>query len=495
VITEFEIKLEIPAARLAGVLAAVRRGAALRQRLRAVYFDTPEQDLARQRVVVRMRREGRRWLQAAKAPGSGPLARLEHEAEVAAPAPSGGAAPAVDLTRHAGSALEQPLRAALGLASDAAFPTLVAQYETDITRLARRVRRGRAEIEIALDQGRIVAGGQAEPVREIEFELKQGDPAALVELARRWRLKHGLWLNAISKSERGQRLAGAALAAPGAPPDPGGGSALNGAALFAATVAACLDPILTHASLLAADRGDAGDIHQLRVGIRRLRTALRELGALSDGIDPAWEPPLVIAFRELGRRRDHDRLAGEIEPRLVAAGGPAVDLGPSSAAISPPGAVVRDSDFQDVLLALIGFAHRSPGAGPGPRATRKHLRRMLARLHQQVLREGAQFTALDALRQHRVRKRLKRLRYLAEFVAPLFHRRRGRRFIDRLKPVQDALGLYNDTVFGAQTYRTLAASDPAAWFGSGWLAAQCEPQSQACEHALKALARVPVFWD
>jgi hypothetical protein len=86
--TEFELKLEIPAGRLEAALAAMKREGAKRERLRAVYFDTQDGALVAHGIVVRMRKEGRKWVQTAKAPGSGALARLEHNA----PGRHGGAA-------------------------------------------------------------------------------------------------------------------------------------------------------------------------------------------------------------------------------------------------------------------------------------------------------------------------------------------------------------------------------------------------------------------
>ena len=191
--TEFELKLEIPSHRLVPVVAAMKQGQATRQRLRATYFDTPDQALARQGIVVRMRKEGRKWVQTAKAPGGGPLARLEHNVPVAAdPA---GTTPAVELARHSGTPAGKAIRRALKLKARAAFPPLVPLYQTDIARLSCSVRQGESEVEIALDQGRIVAGDRSEPVRELEIELKQGGRGDAVQLARQWCGSHGLWLS------------------------------------------------------------------------------------------------------------------------------------------------------------------------------------------------------------------------------------------------------------------------------------------------------------
>ena len=50
------------------------------------------------------------------------------------------------------------------------------------------------------------------------------------------------------------------------------------------------------------------------------------------------------------------------------------------------------------------------------------------------MRDGRKFEKLATERQHRVRKRLKRLRYLGEFLAPLFGKDDTEAFLARLKP-------------------------------------------------------------
>ena len=94
-----------------------------------------------------------------------------------------------------------------------------------------------------------------------------------------------------------------------------------------------------------------------------------------------------------------------------------------------------------------------------------------------------------------MRKRLKRLRYLAEFSAPLFSGRAVRAFLAALKPAQDALGLYNDELMAARAYRALAESNALAWFGVGWLTARYLPNARRCLKEVKIFAKVKPFWD
>ncbi|MDO9185576.1 MAG: CYTH and CHAD domain-containing protein, partial [Bacteroidia bacterium] len=279
------------------------------QRLRARYFDTADGALAAQGVVLRLRKEGRHWVQTAKAPGSRPLERLEHNVALGSQT-----APLPDLSRHDGTPVGERIRQALKRQPDAAAPDLTLVYATDMARLTRIVRVRGALVELALDQGHISAGDKTLPVRELELELKQGQAAGAVALATTWCLRHGLWLSSVSKSQKGERLAlgqdfGAAVGAE-APRFPRHAS---GREVAAAVVAACLNQVLANASDVAAGCSAEENIHQLRVGLRRLRTALQELEALAGGWGDQgeeWKAVLAGVFRELGQHRDRDYLLG-----------------------------------------------------------------------------------------------------------------------------------------------------------------------------------------
>jgi triphosphatase len=496
--TEFELKFEVPSANLLRVAAALKEGKTSRQRLQARYFDTAQGALAAQGLVVRMRKEGRRWVQTAKGPTSTLLERLEHNVSLAQP--TKGAEPEVDLARHAATPVGHAIAKALNLQAGEAFPPLVPLYEMDVHRTTRLMEHAGSVVEIALDRGHIQSGSQSLEVCELEVELKNGQPAHAVVLARQWCADYGLSLSSISKSMKGQRLRHAGTAAPAvSAAAPEFQRDATGAHIVEAVLQSCLNHIVPNASEVAAASSDPHHVHQLRVGIRRLRTALRELDGLTDAFDPAWEPALVQVFRQLGEHRDHGHLERDFQPKLLAADGPRVNFGQAGKDIPDPGAAVRAPAFQDVLLSLIGFAHRSEPQVAGQSvaasdAVKKLLRTRLKKLRSQALKVGEKFTELSDTDQHRVRKRLKRLRYLSEFAAPFFKAGKVNGFIDALKPAQDALGIYNDELMALQAYRQLAIDDPQAWFGVGWLAARRVPNALHCLTAIEAFATARPFW-
>lgn len=107
---EIELKLEVPADERAAFEKELNRGSGVQAlRLQAIYFDTADERLARHGAVLRLRNEGKRWVQTAKAATGESLRRLEHNVPVAAPRDGG--PPAPDLALHASTAVGKALHA------------------------------------------------------------------------------------------------------------------------------------------------------------------------------------------------------------------------------------------------------------------------------------------------------------------------------------------------------------------------------------------------
>ena len=190
-------------------------------------------------------------------------------------------------------------------------------------------------------------------------------------------------------------------------------------------------------------------------------------------------------------------------PALRAAGAPlagppaaaaaAADAGPPA---DDPAALLRTPTTQQLWLALLGLGlglEAEPGA-PSPLAATA-LALPLRRLQRQVLRDARGFAALDDAARHRLRRRIKRLRYLVELSAGLWPAKPLARLLRRLKQAQAPLGDFNDTLVALAHCRGLAAADPRAWFAVGWLSARREALLPPCAAALARLAKAPVPWQ
>ena len=173
---EIELKLAVPAGAHDALVGWLDQHAqpAGSVELANVYYDTPDQALARGRAALRVRRQGKQWLQTLKTAGDGGKGGLSarHEWEV----PLQDDALSVDAFA-ANDAAE---------AADYVRPhasTLAPLFRTDFTRRLWHVAADGGEIEIALDAGAIlIPGTQArEPIDELELEWKPAAGSTLSE--------------------------------------------------------------------------------------------------------------------------------------------------------------------------------------------------------------------------------------------------------------------------------------------------------------------------
>ena len=495
---ETELKFQVSAARSAALHKAVGTATARSTRLQAVYFDTPDRQLAAAGVALRLRKEGRVWVQTLKGRGDGLARRLEHEVRLGAQA----AVPALDIARHAGTPAAAALSAALG-AAQAGGAELQPIYRADIRRLHRIVRVGGAAIEIAHDQGEIIAGERRLKVDEIEFELISGPASALPALAARWVSRFGLWWDVRTKSEQGHRLA---LGLDGVPAvksvAPALAACVDTRQAWQAMVQATLAQAMPNAAEIAGGSGTPEHLHQLRVALRRLRSVLRVYAdwggdaAAALALEADWRAP----FADLGAARDRDVMAATLRDALTGAAAPPFDW-PAGPPAPAAGEVVRSAAVTLLLLRTLALAEgaaapQSPPttSTPDGKALAKAARDRLLPLWRRVRRDARAFASRSVAEQHRLRKRLKRLRYALEPFWGLLKKRPAARLRRALLDALDALGELNDLHQAEALFRTQAAVEPAAWFAVGYVSARREAAERRAGRRLAALAAVPVVW-
>ena len=386
---------------------------------------------------------------------------------------------------------------------------------TDIWRRARTVRVAGGALELAFDVGTIEGGPPPEPRRlavcELEIELLRGSPQAVVTTARRWVKRHGLWLDTRSKAELGNLLVrDAAMAEPRRAPPVRLSRDLSPAQALDAVLRSCFEQISVNASQMASGEHAPEHVHQLRVGLRRLRTALRFFDGpgLAESIDAdrraAWALAGAQIFRSLGESRDRDAVAGplatDLQRALAAVGlSGEAPAPPTGGAEVDPVRLVRGPTLQGLQLDLLARAltvRSVPGELPavGAAKLRDAVDRRLNRWHRQVVADAARFGELDDEGRHRLRKRIKRLRYASEFVADLFDATAVRIYLKRVRALQERLGTVNDVAVGIGLYARAAPTDPRALFALGWLAAQRERALAACRPELERFVEAPRFW-
>lgn len=187
-------------------------------------------------------------------------------------------------------------------------------------------------------------------------------------------------------------------------------------------------------------------LHQLRVGARRLRAALR-------------------VFRAQLHRGDRRTLVRTLRD-LAAASGPARDWDVNSPHL--PLALREAADRRRrTAHARLRRALRAFRLGDLPRAKAGAApplpalaRETLAALDRKALRLGAGVDWGRAAERHALRIRLRRLRYACEFLAGAFQRANSEPLIESLKNLQDLLGGLNDLEVSRRLLRELGATRP-----------------------------------
>ena len=139
-----------------------------------------------------------------------------------------------------------------------------------------------------------------------------------------------------------------------------------GSEIFRAAFLSCLDQVLANASNVASGCLDDEVVHQLRIGLRRMRTVWREMPDWRGDLATSWLQPAADVFRALGVDRDRRTVAAAMREPLLEAGSPDPDLR-ATRDEQPVDVVelVRSKDFQHALLDMLDFALDRPSATEG----------------------------------------------------------------------------------------------------------------------------------
>ena len=514
---EIELKFELDKGDVACLrsLLAGRFGApSSTKHLTSVYYDTAAQDLAAAGVSLRVRLEkGGTAIQTVKRAGSSTAAlfdRDEWETSLTGPKP--------DLKAF----VNTPAGADLADASLKLAPI----FESVVERRVWQVAHEGSRIEVALDQGRVVAGRKSQPLVELELELKHGAPHHLFGLVHAFGEVGSLRPGVLTKSERGYRLLR---------PKPNRASKAEPLRLdkhmstgqaFQAIVHACLRHFGLNAPLVITRRSPDA-LHQSRVALRRLRSAFSlfktvvvddqydalkiELQAVSQALGEARNLDVYLAHNA---RSEAERGAGEpgLDPYLK-------DMERRRAA-AYDAAVARlgSPAFNALLIRLVEWTEAGPwSVDPDPLrsavrdgSVRRVAADMLEKRRRRVVRRGRHLAALDPHARHQVRIEAKKLRYAAEFFAGLARRPKAMKrhglFVAELEDLQDALGQLNDVQTGHEIALSFAhdadgrdgslhAGAFAASHASGLEDARIERLLEAAEQAHARLAKAKRFWS
>jgi CHAD domain-containing protein len=266
--------------------------------------------------------------------------------------------------------------------------------------------------------------------------------------------------------------------------------------------------ICNRRALLETD--DPESAHQLRIGLRRLRSAIRAFRTLGDS-SSARE--LEILARDLGRSvgplRNADVFIDGVlapvagrkkgEPGFAAL---RAALEAHRAATREQVRVVLNSEPWTKLQIHLALWPRTIASDKTLRApVRAYATKSLAKQWKKVAKRAAEIDDLTVEGRHDMRKVLKGFRYTCEFFGSLYPLRKVGPFIKDLKRLQDVFGYLNDVATAGELNgichercRKNLEAQRAVGFVLGWHDARA---NAAWEHVLEAWSRLEnrkPFW-
>ena len=467
---EIELKLGLDPEQLNrfrrhGLLRSLAQGRARTHHLVTTYYDTPGLALRRQGAALRVRqRDGKGLCQTLKVPAnraSNGLAQhfQEYESEIESERP--------DI-----SLIEDATAASVfgdGSIADELRPV----FTTDLQRRVLDVRLVDTDIEVALDVGEVRSGDRKMPICEAELELKSGKSARLFELALALQESIPVHLERRTKAARGYGLMSGAAPRPVRADkialDPKG-SVVEGFPILAQS---CIDHVIANEAAVM-DGADPEAVHQMRVGLRRLRALVAIFRPLLvDEVGEYLRAELRWIQGALGPARDWDVFIDETLGTLAARPEkhPGLDIMTRLAnrardeAYIQARTAVRSSRLTKLLLRLDVWlgngewadwsdSEKAPRlAGPleayaaGALEARDIRMRKLGKRHERLTEPQL----------HKLRLRAKNVRYVAEFFRSLYRDKPVRRYAAAVRDIQDHLGALNDVVVSRGLLDDIAA--------------------------------------
>jgi inorganic triphosphatase YgiF len=390
-------------------------------------------------------------------------------------------------------------------------------FKTEVRRGVMNVRLNRSDIEVAFDRGKVIAGRRTAPICEIELELKQGHPRDLAILAQRLGKTVPIAFNAETKADRGYALKlgeeRKAVDAERTMLDAG----QTARAAFGQIGLSCLRHISSN--LNAVDAEDGEGIHQMRVGLRRLRAAISLFAPVLGGKETQEiKRELRWLADELGPARDLDVLIQEAVEPLRARHPDQPELATLERGVAHERrkeferarAAVGSDRYRRLVLATAIWLINGGGSRRRDEPSQSHMiipvaTEILDDLTKKVIKKARMLGGLDPKGRHRLRIAIKKLRYASEFFESLFgHPKRRKRFGRMVSDLQDCLGRLNDiTVHMSRGHRLARArrrspQQAKQAYAIGFLAGQEEVEAGArerdAERVARKLAKAERFW-
>ena len=431
---EIELKFQLPLAQQQPIIQAIGNPQPIP--LRAQYFDSATRQLAQQHMALRLRLEGKNWVQTFKAKGKNSLERIESDVAIG----QRKTAPKLNLGLYADQPhIQQLLNTALG--SDT---PLQLQFETDVQRYVQTLTFQDARIEISVDVGEIRSQGRTLALSEVEFELKQGSAEQLLTFAQQWITQFALWLDVRSKAERGHLLSlGLEASAPVKAKAVRLSTKMPIDAALKQLMAAQLEYVLPNLAVVADGIDAVQHRHQLRMALRQLHSLLKSFAQLSSNIPKHWLPQVRLLLSVLGQARDADVFEQDILLQLQCVVPNLQVTVPERANLNLLSQELSCPETQILLLQMLAFTYLDTDPSKAVKLSKTMLP-PLHKLYKRICKQAKKFSHLPSGEQHRLRKQIKRLRYSINAIGSILDNPEWAELLQQLQAAQQHIGHYHD---------------------------------------------------
>jgi inorganic triphosphatase YgiF len=505
--SELAVRLELTREELQRVrvhpaLGSLAVGEPVRRTLRSIYFDTPDYRLRTLGVAFRLQSEGEGWRQSVETDRSDTGAGsdgLAGDGSLERPEPNLDLIPGRRLRRRIGKAIARSV--------------LEPIFETVVERTTRQLHAGKGDLELALEEGVVRAGSVQSSLCQAELQLKSGSPECLLHTAAQLFASAPVRLANGNPSDRGYSLAlgrkGHGQAVPQRAELPHLEADHTCSHALDLLVQSAADQIAANrTAVLETEDPDAA--HQLRIGLRRLRSALLAFRPVSDTtVGRELERHAQVLARSVGALRDADVLIEEIYAPVAGTLRHDPGLAGLREALLAHRVRMRDrvrselcgQQWSVLQLYLALWPRAIEGGGELSVPVSKFARLALKKRWRKVADSGACLDDLDVVQRHAMRKALKTLRYTAEFFAGLYPTHATRRFIKEIRNLQEEFGYLNDVV-AAERLTTICRercsdnceAQRAAGFILGWHNAHAAHAWKDAHKGWRKLNALPRFW-
>ena len=473
-----------------------------KNKLISTYFDTPDLRLLDAGITFRIRQKADEWIQTIKFAGvanSGLHQRNEWEDIISTSHP--------DFTK-----LKDP-RLIKFFANKKLQASLIPIFRTEITRVEWLLAFDNGDrIELSLDSGLLKANQFQEQINEIELELKAGNVGRIFDVALALQNTIAFKIENNSKANRGYEYFRPTNLQTFKAKVPSLDKNSDAKTAFKIIARECITHLESNRDIVLKE-ADIEGVHQMRVALRRLRSAF----SLFKECLNSEESLLILTevkwlANKLGKVRDLDVLITETLPTISEYSNSHNGiLFFSKHARQARRVVCKDMQeaitsqrYHRLLLTLSSWLESESWLEQQSKANHSKLlkfsKKPLNKFYKRLMQNKLRFKEMQPEERHKVRITAKKLRYAMEFFYNLYPSKEISKFIKKLAKLQDSLGQMNDISVTGVLLGSISKTNPSASLSEAipvfesWGSKKIKEECSSVDSALKKLLKVKPFW-